>query len=354
MLKVGILVISIVAANPAAAVVDINKVPARVFATFSEMTVGQGVPLKLAYYKNEDVVNTTSVTVTTPHVTVRTVTEIVRTPVIIQVPVLVSKGKPVVVKGVPVTRNKTIIVDVSTIRNYPTTTFTSVKTYYTAVTPKSELYLTSGRDAIVASPLVNFEFLDPVTRNAPSYLTGIIPAALTLAGLSTNVVNVSGTEFSQIFDTLHIDFALPAPIGPQPNCADPVCPFKSNLLSVDITDAVLSGTLGSNNYTISASNPTSGLTYASDFLNFSNDFNHGISLTFSAASVALKLAPAFVSPATAANTTGSRTFANNRTRIIGAFLASAVPEPKTWSMMMAAFVMVGLRLRRRSAPSATA
>jgi hypothetical protein len=212
MIKVTAITAIALMATPALAVVDVTAIPATPFASLSEITKGIAPPPKLAYYLNEDVANTTSATVTTPHVTTTTNTVIVRTPTIVVVPVLDSKGNPVYSNGVPVTRKKTIIVDVPTVRTTTSTTYTSVKTYYTTVTPKSELFLTDGTSASRSSPLVKLNFLNPVTHYAPSYLQGDIFANLTLAGLSNNAVAISGNNFSQVFDTLSLKFTLPAPI----------------------------------------------------------------------------------------------------------------------------------------------
>jgi hypothetical protein len=125
-------------------------------------------------------------------------------------------------------------------------------------------------------------------------------------------------------------------------------------LSVSVTNAVLSGVIGSTSFRLQASNPTSTLSYTSDFLNFANDFNDGIDFSFSASSVPLNLAPAFASPALPANITGSRTLANNRSRIAGQLSASAVPEPAMWSLFVASFMMIGVRLRTRATPIVTA
>ena len=345
------LLLSASAATPAAAVVDITKIPAKTFAFFSQIVPVRGAVPKLGYYKNEDVVKTTGVTVKTPH----TVTTSVKTATIVNVTTYVFK--PVTTKD-PITGKsttkqvRTAVVTptpVTTTKFVATTTYTSVTTYSTKITPKAELYSTIGSGSALGSPVFNFSYLSDNTPQFNAYLqpklAGLQKAATTLHAVSTSAAVINGSSITQVFDSGSLSFARTAPIFTLGKHPRPL----SNLLKVVFTNATLYGTLGSTSFTLDASTPTSTITYTSDFLNFQNTFNNDFSLTFNAASPALAVMKHALTANNQTNVTGAHSLRSTRATFAGQFAASSVPEPAMWSLMLAGFAMIGLR--RRRAPS---
>ena len=326
--KFSLTALALGAAGMAAAAVPNPAIPSTTFATASQKAPKKGAPPKIGYYKNSDITKTTSVTVRTPKVTTVTTT----------VPKLDRNGKQIVIKGVPQFTTK-----VTT-----TTTYTSVTTKSTKITPKAQLYSTSGTGSVFATPLVNFSYLVPLAPHYLGALNGVQNARFSLSAVSTFAVETNGLNLSQIFDSGTISFARATPAHAVRGTF--TGPDQSNLLSISFANAVLTTRAGSSTFTLSASTPTSTVVFSSDFLNFTNSANNGFSLAFNAASPVLSIAP---TDPTSTNVTGGHSFVTTRANFSGQFSASSVPEPAAWSLLIAGFAMIGLRRRRPMATVVT-
>jgi len=143
---------------------------------------------------------------------------------------------------------------------------------------------------------------------------------------------MSGGNIEQLFSG-SITFTLLAPqMGSGPSV---------NALTVNFTDAIFETPPGSSAPTLQADSSLGAvITYASDFLDLSGSNNENFALSFSGASSPLNLGPLRLPDF---SFSGSGTFA----------AAVPVPEPASWSMMLAGFGVLGgaLRGRRKAVPS---
>ena len=158
----------------------------------------------------------------------------------------------------------------------------------------------------------------------PADLTGLQNAHLTVDFVSNLGVSGSGV---QLFDTstagtISIIRDTAAAEGAN---------TRKNLLTVTFTGAELDASNGAGSFTFTT-NPTSVITYTSDFLDFSNLVTRDFSLSFSGAS------PTFSAP----GGSSGRTIRFSGT---GTFAADPVPEVSTWAMMMVGFCAAGVAMR---------
>ena len=284
--------------------------PTRTFAQFQEISVHNVAP-KIVSLKNLDTLKTTSVTTRTP----------------IYGPVYDKKGKVIGQK----------------ITGYTSNTVKS-----TLITPKTEIYSTSGASTAFATPIVNFNYLTPVEAPFRSLIVGTQKAYFSLDAFST-VAPVKSTIgslnlYTQIFGPGTVSFTRTAPIQLYSGNHKPIGPARSNLLTIAFNSAQLVSAGSSTTFSLLGSTPGQTLTYTSDFLNFGNATAYDFSITMTAANPALTIAP--VDP-TLTNVTGARTFNTTRANVSGGFAANSVPEPQSWALMIVGFGMVGVSLRRR-------
>ena len=121
----------------------------------------------------------------------------------------------------------------------------------------------------------------------------------------------------------------------------------SNLLSGTFNQTLLYGAAnGSTATMLAATSGGSGITFASDFLDFTGVANYNVSLPLSALRPAL-----FASTGSSLRTfvaTSSGAFASDAPSVI------PIPEPESWALMIAGFAMVGTAARRRARTTVTA
>jgi len=164
----------------------------------------------------------------------------------------------------------------------------------------------------------------------PADLTGLQNAHLTVSFVSNLGTTGSGTNRVQMFDTLvggSISIIRDTAAAEGANS-------RTNLLTVSFSNAELDASNGSGSFTFKT-NPSSVITYTSDFLDFSHVIAKDFSFSFSGAS------PTFNAPLGSSGRStrfsGTGTFASEP--------APDVPEISTWSMMLIGFGAAGLAMR---------
>ena len=284
-------------------------------ASFVEVAT-KGASPKILYYKNEDVVKTTTTTTKTPIYTT------------VQVPIKNSKGQ---ITGYTTTQK--------------ITGYNTVTTKSTAVTPKAELFTTANGSASTkgAAPV---KFLMAVPDGSPYALAFSKPqnALFSLSAVSTTAPVLTGNTFSELFNG-SLSFTAATPIYALNAAGHAVGPALTNLLTINFTNAVFTGTSQGLTMGLAASTPASTISFTSDFRTFNRaDWltNFDFAIAGNAASVAITRA--LVDP-TLTNVTGTRTLNSFRSNATGTFAASAVPESATWTMMIMGFAAVGLARR---------
>ena len=250
----------------------------------------RGVP-KILYYKNEDVVKTT-----TSSQRVQTGTD--------------SRGRPV---------------------------YTNVVTKSTKVTPKAELYTINGSATAPAAAMVKFS-LD--VNNGPFAAIFDKPqdALFSMSAVSTSAPTLDNGTFTQLFDGT-LSFTRPAPLTNAAGVS------LANLLTISFTNAVLTGSANGVTIGFAASTPASTINFTSDFRKFTDPnwlTNFDFAIAGNAASVAIGRAS--IDPALT-NVTGARSLNSFRVSTAGTFAASAVPESASWTMMILGFAAVGVARR---------
>jgi len=142
-----------------------------------------------------------------------------------------------------------------------------------------------------------------------------------------------------------LSFTATTPIYALNAAGHAVGPALTNLLTINFTNAVFTGTSQGLTMGLAASTPASTISFTSDFRTFNRaDWltNFDFAIAGNAASVAITRA--LVDP-TLTNVTGTRTLNSFRSNATGTFAASAVPESATWMMMIMGFAAVGLARR---------
>lgn len=272
----------------------------------------RGVTPKVLYYKNEDTVKTTTTTVKTPIYTT------------VQTPIKNAKGQ---ITGYTTTQK---------ITGYNTTTTKS-----TAVTPKAELFTTATGSATApgAAPV---KFLLSVGSASPfaSTLSNPQDALFSLHAISTIAPVLNSGDFSQVFSG-SLSFTRTTPLYKLNAAGHAVGAALSNLLTINFTNAVLTGTANGVTIGFAANTPDSTISFSSDFRTFTRaDWltNFDFAIAGNAASAAI--ARASVDP-TLTNVTGTRSLNSFRVSTTGTFAASAVPESATWMLMIMGFGAIG-------------
>jgi len=206
-------------------------------------------------------------------------------------------------------------------------------------TKKAELRTTGTASGNTLASIPVFYILS--AAGLPADLTGLQNAHLTVDFVSNLGTVANGASRVQMFDTVTSGFIsiirdTPAAEGTN---------SRKNLLTVTFSNAELDASNGAGSFTFTT-NPTSVITYTSDFLDFSNVVTKDFSFSFSGAS------PTFSAPSGSSGRTtrfsGTGTFASDP--------APGVPEVSTWAMMMVGFSAAGLAMRngRRSKDLLTA
>ena len=265
-------------------------------AAFSEVP-GKSGAAKILYYKNADVVKTTSVSTK-----VQTGVD--------------SKGKPV---------------------------YKTVTTKSTAVTPKAQLYTTNGSSTAPAAAMVKFS-LDVPTGPFASIFAAPQDALFSFSASSTNAPILNGGTFSQLFDGT-LSFTRITPLYKLDVLGHATGPALTNLLSISFANAVLTGSANGMTIGLAANTPDSTINFSSDFRKFTDaDWLTNFDFAIAGSAASVPLARALVDP-TLTNVTGTRSLNSFRVSTTGTFAASAVPEPASWAMMLMGFAVIGVARR---------
>jgi hypothetical protein len=308
-LRLGIAMIGAVAAAQAVAAPHPAGSTAPV-ASFAQVATKAGAP-KILYYKNEDVVKTTTTTTKTPiYTTVQT----------------------------PIKNNKGQITGYTTSQKI--TGYKTVTTKSTAVTPKAELYTTNGSSTAKAAAPVKFLLSAPNSPYA-AILGKPQDALFSLSAVATSAPVLNSGTFTQLFSG-SLSFTRTAPLYKLDQFGHPTSTALNNLLSISFTNAVLTGSANGVTIGLAASTPDSSINFTSDFRQFTKaDWltNFDFAIAGNAASVAVSRAA--VDPALT-NVTGTRSLNSFRVSTTGTFAASAVPESATWMMMIMGFAAIGV------------
>lgn len=306
--------------------------PAKPVAAFVQATAPKKAPAKILYYKNADVLKTTAVTVRTP------VYATVTTPIYstVKTPILDAKGK--------VTGYKTAQVQTGTTTSQRITSYTSVTTKSTAITPKTELYTTNGTTTAPGAAAVKFS-LDVASASWATRLNGLQDAMFTFSATSTQAPILYNGLFAQMFDTGTLSFTRATPLYRLDALGHAVGPALSNLLTVTFENALLTSTQNGTTIGFAASTPVSALTFSSDFRQFTkSDWLSNFDFALAGDAASTKISRAAVD-ATLTNVTGTRSLNSFRVTTTGTFAASDVPEPASWSLMILGFGAIGFARR---------
>lgn len=167
----------------------------------------------------------------------------------------------------------------------------------------------------------------------PADLTGLQNAHLTVDFVSNLGTTASGTSRVQLFDTVTAGSISII----RDTAASTGANSRTNLLTVNFSNAELDASNGSGSFTFK-SNPTSLITYTSDFLDFSQVVSKDFSFSFSGASPTFSATTGSSGRSTRFSGTG--TFASDPPPTI-----PGVPEASTWAMMMIGFGVAGMAMR---------
>jgi hypothetical protein len=330
-LYLGIALIGAAAATQAVAAPHSAGATAPV-ASFVEVAT-KGASPKILYYKNEDVVKTTTTTTKTPIYTTVT-TPVYKT---VQQPIYNSKGQ--------IAGYKSVQVQTGTTTSQKITGYNTVTTKSTAVTPKAELFTTANGSA-TAKGAAPVKFLMAVPTGSPFAVALSKPqnALFSLSAVSTTAPVLTGGTFSELFSG-SLSFTATTPIYGLNAAGHAVGPALTNLLTINFTDAVFTGTSNGLTMGLAASTPASTISFTSDFRTFSRaDWLTNFDFAIAGNAASAVIARALVDP-TLTNVTGTRTLNSFRSNATGTFAASAVPESATWMMMIMGFAAVGMARR---------
>jgi hypothetical protein len=319
--------IGVVAAGQAAATTPHPALPTNPVAAYTQTPTKSGTP-KILYYKNEDVVKTTTTTTKTPIYTT------VQVPVYTTVPIKNSKGQ--------ITGYKQV--QTGTTTQQKLTGYNTVTTKSTKVTPQAELYTTNGSATTRSSAPVKFSL---AVDGGPfaAILSKPQDALFSLSAISTTAPVLSDNVFSQVFDSGTLSFTRTTPLYRLNALGHPTGPALTNLLTVTFTNALLTATANGVTIGFTANTPDSSINFTSDFRNFTRpDWLTNFDFALAGNSASVKLTRATVDP-TLTNVTGTRSLNSFRVNTTGTFAASDVPEPASWGMMLLGFAAIGLARR---------
>ncbi len=198
-------------------------------------------------------------------------------------------------------------------------------------TKQAELHTTSTATSNATASIPVYYILS--VAGLPADLTGLQDAHLTVDFLSNLGTTGSGTDRTQMFDTVTSgtisilrDTAAAEGSG-----------ARTNLLTVNFTNAELDASQSGGSFTFK-SNGNSVITYSSDFLDFSNVVSKDFSFSFSGASPTFNAGLGNSGRSTRFSGTG--TFASEPAPTV-----PGVPEVSTWAMMMIGFAGAGAAMR---------
>ena len=192
---------------------------------------------------------------------------------------------------------------------------------------------TAGLVTVTETKQVDFSFL---TTNLAPTISGVVAnVTFTATGASTDFFKAGGYAFQGLDGTYDFTSTAAYTVGNTTYAAG------SHLLTVAFTGGTLVTKLNTTTGNLAADSGSGTVTYASDFLTFSNlvgtDFSVGITGINPKVPVAATFLPAF---------TGSPNggFSSDP----GPQSNAVVPEPATWAMMLFGMGAIGLGLRGAS------
>jgi len=292
----------------------------------------KGSLAKILYYKNEDVLKTTSTTVKTPIYT--TITVPVYTTV--KTPIYNSKGQ--------ITGYTSKQVQTGTTTQQKLTGYSSVTTKSTAITPKAELFTTNGSATTKSAAPVKFS-LDVDSGPFAATFSQPQDALFSLSAISTTAPILGSGVFDQLFDSGTLSFTRTAPLYRLDAFGHHVGPALTNLLTVTFTNAMLTATANGVTIGFTANTPDSSINFTSDFRQFTRpDWLTNFDFAIAGNASSVKLTRAIVDP-TLTNVTGVRSLNSFRVSMSGTFAASPVPELASWAMMLIGFGAIGAARR---------
>jgi hypothetical protein len=330
-LRTSLVIIGAVAGGQAMAKPPHPALPAAPVAAYTQVP-GKGGIAKALYYKNEDVVKTTTTTTKTPIYT----TVIVPVYTTVKTPIYNSKGQ--------ITGYTTKQVQTGTTTQQKLTGYNTVTTKSTKITPKAELYTTNGSSTTPSS--VPVKFLMDVGHNPfAKALSTPQDALFSLSAVSTTAPVLSNHLFSQVFDSGTLSFTRTTPLYLMDAFGHKKSGPLTNLLTVTFTNALLTATENGLTIGFAASTPDSTINFTSDFRKFTRpDWLTNFNFAISGDASSVKLARASVDP-TLTNVTGTRSLNSFRVSSTGTFAASPVPEAGSWTMMILGFAAIGFTRR---------
>lgn len=311
-LRLGIAMIGAVAATQAVAAPHPAGSTAPV-ASFVQVPTKTGAA-KILYYKNEDVVKTTTTITKTPiYTTVQT----------------------------PIKNNKGQITGYATSQKI--TGYNTVTTKSTAVTPKAELYTTNGSSPAKAAAPVKFLLSAPGSPYA-AILGKPQDALFSLSAVATSAPVLDNSTFTQLFSG-SLSFTRTAPLYKLDQFGHATNTALKNLLSISFTNAVLTASANGMTIGLAASTPDSSINFTSDFREFTKaDWLTNFDFAIAGNAASVPIGRALVDP-TLTNVTGTRSLNSFRVSTTGTFAASAIPESTTWMMMILGFAAIGVARR---------
>lgn len=299
-------------------------------AAFTQVA-GKNGAAKILYYKNEDVVKTTTTTTRTPIYTTVTV-PVYHT---VQTPIYNNKGQ--------ITGYKSTQVQTGTTTQQKVTGYNSVTTKSTAITPKAELYTTNGSSTAKSSAPVKF-LLSVDGGPFAAALSQPQNALFSFSAVANAAPVLANGVYSQAFDG-SFSFTRTTPLYRLNAFGHPTGPALTNLLSATFTNAVLTATANGFTIGLAASTPDSDILFTSDFRNFTKaDWLSNFDFALAGNASSAILTRASVDP-TLTNVTGTRSLNSFRVSTTGTFAASDVPEPASWGMMIVGFAAIGVARR---------
>ncbi len=308
--------------------------PLHQLATFRQTTPSKGAVAKTLFYKNEDVIKTTSVTTKTA-VYGDVVTPVYTT---VKTPIYDSKGK--------ITGYTSIKVQTGTTTVNKIVGYTSTVTKSTNITPKASVLTTSSATGTtLGSAPVQVTFDIPPPAQFAAYLDGTQDALFRFSASATGIPVLDGGIYSQSFGPGTLSLTRKKPIIGLGNVQ------LSNLLTATFDSLQFYAPQGGSNFWLTGRTGTNSIAFTSDFYRLTipgQDIDNAFTIAGSGASP-ISLASI---DAALTNVTGSRSLGSFRGNATGAFQTSGVPEASTWAMLILGVGFTGSTMRRRRAPKA--
>lgn len=186
----------------------------------------------------------------------------------------------------------------------------------------------TGTLSSIGSGTFDFSYLSPFTSGLPPELTGNQQANFSLTATASGAAGMSGPIVEQGISGGTISFTRTTPFE-----------GLDNLLTIEFTDGFLWGPEGASGLNLIGSSATGGVTFTSDFLDFSGSTQRDFNFSLQGMSAPVGTGDGGVLNSFTADTSG----------LASANVSGAIPEPASWALMIIGFGGMGatLRMRRR-------